>query len=62
MEEIQETVMKKTCLDCETEDCPARASGFLCPEKEIDPDLLEALEIVCSIKFKTKFINEKYHG
>ena len=57
MEEIQEIVMKKTCLDCETEDCPARASECRCPEKEIDPDLLEALGIVCSIKFKTKVIN-----
>jgi len=57
MEETQEIVMKKTCLECETEDCPARASGFRCPEKEIDPDLIEALEILCSIKFKTKVIN-----
>jgi len=56
MEETQEIVMKKTCLECETEDCPARASGFRCPEKEIDPDLLEALEILCSIKFINKVI------
>ena len=60
MEEIQDIVVKKTCLDCDTEDCPARASEFRCPEREIDPDLLEALEILCSIKFKTKVSNGEY--
>ncbi|WP_243367344.1 hypothetical protein [Fundidesulfovibrio soli] len=60
MEEIQETVVKKTCLDCDTEDCPARASGFRCPEKEIDPNLIAALEHMFNQKFKTKIINGEY--
>ena len=46
MEIIEHIEVKKTCLECDTEDCPARASGFRCPEKEIDPDLIEALNMM----------------
>jgi hypothetical protein len=46
-----------TCADCETEDCPARASWYRTSEKELDPDVAEIMEILFSQHYKTKFIS-----
>lgn len=60
MEETEEAIVNKNCLDCEAGDCSAMASGFRCPEKKLDPDLIEALEHMFNQKYKTKIINGGY--